>query len=82
MENEEILNLGAVDENKMVKLPLAPFKRVFKEQGAEVVTTEAAHELRKITEAYVKSVAEMSVFAAKHGNRVTVQAKDVQLAVR
>ena len=66
----------------MAKLPMAPFRRILLEEGAEHVSRESVLELRKVTEAYVKSVAEMSVFCAKHGNRNTVQAKDVQLAVR
>jgi histone H3/H4 len=66
----------------MTLLPLAPFTKVLREEGAEKVSPKAARELRNEVEKFARAAAEMSVFAAKHGNRKTVMDIDVQLAVR
>jgi len=65
-----------------MKLPLNPFKAILKEKGADRVSKEAMKELRKMTELYAYSVADIAVACAEHASRVTVLADDVRLAIR
>jgi len=65
-----------------MKLPLAPFERILKEQGAERVTAEAVEELRKEVENYAVAVAEFSIAMSHHAGRKTVNKADIRISVR
>ncbi len=66
----------------MSRLPLAPFRRMLKEYGAEYASIDSANELRKISEEFTCAVAERSVFCMQHAGRKTLQKRDILLAVR
>jgi histone H3/H4 len=60
------------------ELPLAPFKRIIKQEGAKRVSEEAAETLRNEIEEHARQRAVESRKYAEHADRKTVQAEDVE----
>ena len=62
----------------MPELPLEPFKRIIRNQGADRVSERAASELRDDVESYAERRAEESTKYANHADRKTVQVEDIK----
>ena len=66
----------------MVDLPIAPFIRIAKKNGADRVSEEAAQRLAILAEEYAgKVVAEAAALAA-HAGRKTIKVEDLDLALK
>ena len=66
----------------MADIPIAPIKRIMKENGATRVSEDAAQKLRDITEQFIKEIASEATKMAKHAGRKTVKASDISLAFK
>ncbi|PTD93906.1 histone [archaeon SCG-AAA382B04] len=64
----------------MTELPLAPVDRIIRNGGAQRVSEEAREALAKVLEDYGEEVSEEAVKLARHANRKTVKAEDIDLA--
>lgn len=62
----------------MTELPLAPFKRIMKNEGANRVSEEATEALRDEVEEFAGERARQSKDLAEHAGRSTVHANDVR----
>jgi len=65
-----------------MELPIAPIGRIIKNTGAERVSDDAREALAKFLEEQGEIIAAESVKLAKHAERKTVKASDVELAVK
>lgn len=65
----------------MANLPIAPVKRIIKENGISRVSDEAAEILADAMEEYAEYIAVEAVKLAKHAGRKTVVADDVKFVL-
>lgn len=65
----------------MVELPIAPFARIARKNGADRVSNEAAQKLALVAEEYAGKVVAEAVKLANHAGRKTIKIEDIELAV-
>lgn len=66
----------------MSELAKAPIARVAKQEGAERLSEDAIVALTDSVEKYARELSKASIDLAAHADRKTVQANDVELAVK
>ena len=66
----------------MTELPIAPIGRIIKNAGGQRVSEGAEEALDKVLEEWAEDVSRQAVKLAKHAGRVTVNASDIELAVK
>jgi histone H3/H4 len=66
----------------MVELPIAPFSRIAKQNGADRVSQEAATFLAGQAEVYVGQLVKKAVVLAGHAGRKTIKVEDLELALK
>ena len=65
----------------MGEFPIAPIGRLIKNE-AEIVSAGTEEALEKVLEQRAEKVARQAVKLAKHAGRVTVNASDIELALK
>jgi len=65
----------------MADIPIAPVKRIMKENGAARVSEDAAQKLRDITEQFIIEISSEATKMAKHAGRKTVTPEDIELVI-
>jgi histone H3/H4 len=66
----------------MAKLPIAPFEKILKENGAKRVAFSAGEALAEITEEIASQISKNASIMAEHAGRKTVVRRDVELAMK
>jgi len=66
----------------MGEIPIAPIGRIIKNAGGQRVSEGAEEALDKVLEQWAENVSRQAVKLAKHAGRVTVNASDIELAVK
>jgi histone H3/H4 len=66
--------------DSMAKLPIAPFEKIMKENGAKRVSFSAGEALAEIAGEIAAQVSRNASILAEHAGRKTVIRKDVELA--
>jgi histone H3/H4 len=66
----------------MGELPIAPIGRLIKMPGGQRVSTNAKEALEKVLEQWAEEVAKKAVVLSKHAGRITVNASDIELALK
>ncbi len=66
----------------MGELPIAPIGRIIKNAGGQRVSADAEEALEKVLEQWAEEISRQAVKLAKHAGRVTVNASDIELAVK
>lgn len=64
----------------MPKLPIAPFEKILKENGAKRVSFSAAESLSEIVYDIASEISKSASVLAEHAGRKTVVGKDITLA--
>ena len=65
----------------MGEFPIAPIGRLIKNE-AEIVSAGTEEALEKVLEQWAEKVARQAVKLAKHAGRITVNASDIELALK
>jgi histone H3/H4 len=66
----------------MAELPIAPIGRIIKNAGGQRVSEDAEIALNKFLEEWAEDISRQAVKLAKHAGRVTVNASDIELAIK
>ena len=66
----------------MGEIPIAPIRRIIKNAGGQRVSEDAEIALDKVLEEWAEDVSRQAVKLAKHAGRKTVNASDIELAVK
>jgi histone H3/H4 len=66
----------------MSELPIAPFGRIIKNAGGKRIAEDAKEALEKVVEESAEDISRQAVILARHAGRVTVQASDIELAIK
>jgi histone H3/H4 len=66
----------------MSELPIAPIGRIIKNAGAPRVSEDAKEALAKVLQECGENISKQALLLAKHAKRVTVQAVDIEMAVK
>jgi histone H3/H4 len=66
----------------MSELPIAPIGRIIKNAGTLRVSEDAKEVLAKVLVEYGENISKQALLLAKHAKRVTVQAVDIEMAVK
>jgi histone H3/H4 len=66
----------------MGEIPIAPIGRIIKNAGGQRVSEDAEIALDKVLEEWAEDVSRQAVKLAKHAGRKTVNASDIELAVK
>ena len=66
----------------MGEIPIAPIGRIIKNAGGQRVSEEAKEALGKVLEQCGEDISRQALLLAKHAGRVTVNASDIELAVK
>lgn len=61
-------------------LPVLPFKRILRKNGADRVSQDAAEIMAEIIEKHAEELAEEAALLADHADRKTVKQEDVESA--
>lgn len=64
----------------MTKLPIAPFEKILKQNGAKRVAFSAGEALAEVSGEMAAEIAKNASAMAEHAGRKTVVRKDVELA--
>lgn len=67
---------------EMVELPIAPFGRIAKKNGADRVSEEAMTRLAVIAEEHAGRVVTEAVKLCSHAGRKTIKVEDIDLALQ
>lgn len=65
----------------MGEFPIAPIGRLIKNE-AEIVSAGTEEALEKVLEQWAEKVVRQAVKLAKHAGRITVNASDIELALK
>ncbi len=63
-------------------IPLAAMERLLKAAGAQRVSEDAKHALKKALEDYAAKIGDSAIKYSAHAGRKTVKAEDVSLATK
>lgn len=66
----------------MTEIPKAPVTRIVKQAGAERISKDAEEKMVEAVEAYANKLSLAVIDLAKHADRKTIQAEDVELALK
>lgn len=67
---------------EMVDLPIAPFIRIAKKNGADRVSEEAAQRLAILAEEHAGKLVVEAVKLCAHAGRKTIKSEDIDLALQ
>lgn len=64
----------------MAELPIAPFARIARKNGAERVSEDASKCLAEMAEEFVGQIVQEALKLAAHAGRKTIKSEDIKLA--